>query len=1186
MQPIPQIWGRPLFLTINNGEYPENSENPFLPILHCLQDPPLRKTVLWRECTWGELYRITPEYLSVFKYADIFMEGAVDRLRFGYYLLYQTQRFPLYYKVTYNRKWISWKWRYQPIGTSRLDEFYRFISVKSNSLNIDLENREHKSPLLQQLLDSTCDISYIEELSVKNHGLATIDKKLLELVNLRYMCIDGNCFAANFDWLLEFPLLESLSLRDNYLEEFPIGLELENLKVLVLDDNNIQTFTTDVVNMVNLRELSLSNNNIISVDISFLLSMPRLSKLNLSNNAIISIPDNLKILVELKYLDMSHNQIQVIPESFYECSLRSIKLGNNEISVIPENIVDNQTLEYLGFENNLIHHLSLDITIWLSGRRRDFDLANNPLPDNFFVTGDSCQRLSILNDSEQLLNPVRFESISSDDSSKRRESVNAFQDIYQKSINEQKYDDTEFLTGDSDSGSGSIGSSSSASVFVHPEKKRRRRGSIKSVMKFSKKKKKKRSRSGSQKLLPIVSSSTDIMFIGPPRCGKTSIINRYIDRVFNKNTYPSKTEDTRIIMEGNHMLTIYDPQSSLFENKSLLKEVFDKNMTYVIVFDLSNSFSFDEVKIAMREYCSIFHHIVLVGSKCDIKKKFSKKKHINVLCNKYNCKYFEVSSKNSIGINDLFYQLFEMTLKSVDRTKLTDFDEISKDIKQRPSSRSKRKNVLPLAIPERKRKSKTVSPRSGESLREKLTVNKSKSGRSLTKHSRTNSRKKSFLSLSKRSDDSSGESVNSDHTSDETNERIYDETGVIWNKRKSGKSYIKFIKLDTWIRAIVEDNEPHMGQVLAYSYPEFIDPVEILKKFIEIYFGNSYENKLAILSFLKTLIVSNRKILEITDIYIIMNSFLNDSMRDTTLKVDELRILGQVLEEDSISESVDKADAPNPYLPMNLHNSQLDIFDFHPAEIARQITIHDHHLFRLITKQKLLEFNLDNFENENNCQNIKNMISSFNDLSSWLMTLVITSENLERRTMIINRFIHIATHLHKLQNYNSLLAIVSALQNIAITRLIQSWIGIPQRSLKKLEKLIGICNIAGNFIKMRRKWKTSEMPTVPYIGAYIQDLLLLREIETIDETHGLNFEKLKRLHQIYFELKYFKKKKYNLFPVDFIQHFLYDDNQFLDEDTVFEESLRIETQEKNREIKDSIKSGETKVHSLIKTLCV
>lgn len=93
--------------------------------------------------------------------------------------------------------------------------------------------------------------------------------------------------------------------------------------------------------------------------------------------------------------------------------------------------------------------------------------------------------------------------------------------------------------------------------------------------------------------------------------------------------------------------------------------------------------------------------------------------------------------------------------------------------------------------------------------------------------------------------------------------------------------------------------------------------------------------------------------------------------------------------------------------------------DIHPEEVARQMTLIEHELFKKIKSHECIKQKWVREAQKENAQNIIKMIHRFNrvtnthysvtvQVSLWVATEIVSVEDLKLRAVLLNRFIFIA----------------------------------------------------------------------------------------------------------------------------------------------------------------------------------
>uniref|UniRef100_A0A8C5CFX9 Rap guanine nucleotide exchange factor (GEF) 1b n=1 Tax=Gadus morhua TaxID=8049 RepID=A0A8C5CFX9_GADMO len=157
------------------------------------------------------------------------------------------------------------------------------------------------------------------------------------------------------------------------------------------------------------------------------------------------------------------------------------------------------------------------------------------------------------------------------------------------------------------------------------------------------------------------------------------------------------------------------------------------------------------------------------------------------------------------------------------------------------------------------------------------------------------------------------------------------------------------------------------------------------------------------------------------------------------------------------------------------------LHDFRSHEIADQLTLLDAELFYKIEIPEVLLWAKE--QNEEKSPNLTQFTEHFNNMSYWVRSLIIQQEKAQDREKLLLKFIKIMKHLRKLNNFNSYLAILSALDSAPIRRL--EW---QKQTSEGLEEYCTLIDSSSSFRAYRAALAEVEPPCIPYLGLILQDL--------------------------------------------------------------------------------------------------
>ncbi|KAG7320894.1 hypothetical protein KOW79_015309 [Hemibagrus wyckioides] len=226
------------------------------------------------------------------------------------------------------------------------------------------------------------------------------------------------------------------------------------------------------------------------------------------------------------------------------------------------------------------------------------------------------------------------------------------------------------------------------------------------------------------------------------------------------------------------------------------------------------------------------------------------------------------------------------------------------------------------------------------------------------------------------------------------------------------------------------------------------------------------------------------------------------------------------------------------------------LHDFRSHEIADQLTLLDAELFYKIEIPEVLLWAKE--QNEEKSPNLTQFTEHFNNMSYWVRSIIIQQEKAQDREKLLLKFIKIMKHLRKLNNFNSYLAILSALDSAPIRRL--EW---QKQTSEGLEEYCTLIDSSSSFRAYRAALADVEPPCIPYLGLILQDLTFVH-LGNPDLIDGkVNFSKRWQQFNILDSMRRFQQVHYELKRNDDIVAFFNDFSDHLAEEALWELSLKI-----------------------------
>ncbi|KAF3695608.1 Ras-specific guanine nucleotide-releasing factor 2 [Channa argus] len=180
-------------------------------------------------------------------------------------------------------------------------------------------------------------------------------------------------------------------------------------------------------------------------------------------------------------------------------------------------------------------------------------------------------------------------------------------------------------------------------------------------------------------------------------------------------------------------------------------------------------------------------------------------------------------------------------------------------------------------------------------------------------------------------------------------------------------------------------------------------------------------------------------------------------------------------------------------------------------------------------------------------------------MSNLVASQIMTHTDVGSRSSSIEKWVAVADICRCLNNYNGVLEITSALNRSAIYRLKKTWAKVSKQTKALMDKLQKTVSSEGRFKNLRETLKNCNPPCVPYLGMYLTDLAFIEEGTPNFTEEGLvNFSKMRMISHIIREIRQFQQTPYRIEHQAKVTQYLMDKTLIMDEDTLYDLSLKIE----------------------------
>ncbi|KAF9267558.1 ras GEF [Marasmius fiardii PR-910] len=285
--------------------------------------------------------------------------------------------------------------------------------------------------------------------------------------------------------------------------------------------------------------------------------------------------------------------------------------------------------------------------------------------------------------------------------------------------------------------------------------------------------------------------------------------------------------------------------------------------------------------------------------------------------------------------------------------------------------------------------------------------------------------------------------------------------------------------------------------------------------------------------------ITDDDVLEKEDLYILnrMKEFVSSEDVSVFPAAKQLSILIERAQQSGETKKliVNTAQAPPPILPKT--SKKLKLLDIEPLELARQLTLLESSLYQKIRPMECLQRARE--QKAENMDNIAFVIQTSNRIADWVAESVLSKDDSRRRAATVKHLISVADRCRTLNNFSTMIAIISGLNTPPIRRLKRTWEQVSQRYMAQF----GACEVTldsnRNFNKYRSMLASVVPPCVPFIGVFLSTLQFIQD-GIPDNLPGnlVNFKKRQKASEVINDIKRWQAHSFNFQPVPAIRDYI------------------------------------------------
>lgn len=216
-----------------------------------------------------------------------------------------------------------------------------------------------------------------------------------------------------------------------------------------------------------------------------------------------------------------------------------------------------------------------------------------------------------------------------------------------------------------------------------------------------------------------------------------------------------------------------------------------------------------------------------------------------------------------------------------------------------------------------------------------------------------------------------------------------------------------------------------------------------------------------------------------------------------------------------------------------------------PVQLAQQLTFAEQERIGMIDSSEFIETfvesNKKGSANQHKVANIVAYIDWFNRLGGLVATEICRQSQKKKRVKVIEFWVEVGKACKGLRNYNSMMAIISALNMTSVSRMKKTWSSCKSKTVAECEGLENIMDPTGNFKNYRAEIASLEETDacIPFFSLLVKDMYFINEGAAAVLPNGhINYERLWPVSECLAEFLVRKQQLRDLAPVEAIQTYV------------------------------------------------
>ncbi|CAI7603916.1 unnamed protein product [Penicillium pancosmium] len=234
-------------------------------------------------------------------------------------------------------------------------------------------------------------------------------------------------------------------------------------------------------------------------------------------------------------------------------------------------------------------------------------------------------------------------------------------------------------------------------------------------------------------------------------------------------------------------------------------------------------------------------------------------------------------------------------------------------------------------------------------------------------------------------------------------------------------------------------------------------------------------------------------------------------------------------------------------------------------DFARELTRIDWIMYNSFRPRDLVRHvSLSGVEKEKikSLQNVNRMIRQFNHLAFFVASMILLRDKPKHRARCLEKFMSIAVKLRRQNNYNSLGALIAAINGTPVHRLTQTRELIPVQNQKDFMRLVILMSTQRSHFAYRLAWENSFSERIPFLPLHRRDLVSAEEGNKTfvgENKSRINWKKFEVMGEVVLGIQRSQQSPHpQAQKFDDIERMILDSKLSGDEEDLYARSLQVE----------------------------